>query len=220
MPRIGTEGRTHIRSRTLHPLNKSIRALLLRNHLLRWVQSRVSIIRSLLSRTKALWSAPVGWSMEFSPSLIGETGYKWTPTCTGSGKDSCEIAQRPWRRNLEWNGRSVARRPRYVSAINRFGGGGRPGTSLGQVSSLVFCSNSFCLFDDLQFVLERQRPPTAVGAIDNQIVITSDRALVLKSFEDLVADCRQSNQDGTVPRHSNGADRGISSGNLENAPPG
>ena len=84
----------------------------------------------------------------------------------------------------------------------------------------MFCGNSLRLVDDLLFVLERKRPIPAVGAIDNQIVITSDRALVLKSFEDLVADCRQSNQDGTVPRHSNGADRGISSGNLENAPPG
>jgi hypothetical protein len=42
--------------------------------------------------------------------------------------------------------------------------------------SLGFCGNSFCLVDDLQFVLERQRPPTAVGAIDNQIVITSHGA--------------------------------------------
>ena len=42
--------------------------------------------------------------------------------------------------------------------------------------SLVFCRNSSCVVDDLQFVLEHQCPPTAVGAIENQVVVSSHNA--------------------------------------------
>ena len=44
------------------------------------------------------------------------------------------------------------------------------------VPSLVSCGNSLRLVDDSLFVLERQHPPTAIGAIDNKIVVTTHDA--------------------------------------------
>ena len=121
IPRIDTADQTHARAHTLHRLNKSIRASLLRIHLLRWAQSRALILRSLVYRIRALWSAPVDWSMEFSPSLVGETGYKWTPACTEDTLQpldnilwtdhlDLEIAVAAWRRGAEWGYRNACRR--------------------------------------------------------------------------------------------------------------
>jgi len=40
----------------------------------------------------------------------------------------------------------------------------------------VFCGNSLRLVDDLLFVSERKCPPTAIGAIDNKVVVTTHDA--------------------------------------------
>jgi hypothetical protein len=71
------------------------------------------IARSLISRMRELLRGPVGWSMEFAPSLIGETEYKWTPACTQDTLQPLfdipwtdhldyEIAVQAWRRGAEW----------------------------------------------------------------------------------------------------------------------
>ena len=121
IPRIGTADQTHGRPRTLRRLNKSILALLLRIPLLRWAQSRALILRSLVYRIRELCSAPAGWSMEFSPSLVEEIGYKWMPACTEDTLQpldnipwtdhlDLEIAAQAWLRGAEWGYRNACRR--------------------------------------------------------------------------------------------------------------
>jgi hypothetical protein len=59
--------------------------------------------------------------MEFAPSLLGETGYKWTHDCTAdtllpladipwTDQLDYEIAVQAWRRGAEWGYRNACTR--------------------------------------------------------------------------------------------------------------
>ena len=121
IPRIGTEGRSDGRWRIARRVGISIRASLRRSYLLRWVQSRALLGRSLIRRILELKGRPVGWSMEFAPDLVGETGYKWTPDCAAdtlqplaeipwTDQLDYEIAVQAWRQGAEWGYRNACRR--------------------------------------------------------------------------------------------------------------
>ena len=121
IPRIGTEGQNDGRWRIARLASISIRASLRNNHLLRWAQSRLLLGRSLIRRIGELKRRPVGWSMEFAPDLVGETGYKWTHDCTSdtlqpladilwTDQLDYEIAVQAWRQGAEWGYRNACRR--------------------------------------------------------------------------------------------------------------
>ena len=121
IPRIGTEDRSGGRWRIARRVGISIRASLWRSSLLRWAQSRTLLLRSLIYRIQELKCRPVGWSMEFAPDLVGETGYKWTHDCTSdtlrpladipwTDQLDYEIAVQAWRRGAEWGYRNACSR--------------------------------------------------------------------------------------------------------------
>ena len=50
--------------------------------------------------SQQLGRVPVGWSMEFAPDFLGETGYKWTPDCTQDTLQPME--EQPYRDVLDY----------------------------------------------------------------------------------------------------------------------